>query len=79
ALSAWRDAFLIPPHGAGEQAYFCGNSLGLQPRAVRAALDVELESWARRAVEGHFEGPQPWMDVQDDLQQMLAPLVGAAP
>ena len=78
ALSAWRDAFLIPPHGAGEQAYFCGNSLGLQPRAVRAALDAELDSWARRAVEGHFEGPQPWMDVQDDLQQMLAPLVGAA-
>ncbi|MDE3142313.1 MAG: kynureninase, partial [Pseudomonadota bacterium] len=79
ALSAWRDAFLIPPHGAGEQAYFCGNSLGLQPRAVRAALDAELDSWARRAVEGHFEGPQPWLDVQDDLQQMLAPLVGAAP
>ena len=79
ALSAWRDAFLIPPHGAGEQAYFCGNSLGLQPRAVRAVLDAELDSWARRAVEGHFEGSQPWMDVQDDLQQMLAPLVGAAP
>ena len=78
-LSAYRDAFLIPPHGTGEQAYFCGNSLGLQPRAARAALDAELDQWATRAVEGHFEGMQPWLDVQDELQQMLAPIVGAAP
>ena len=78
-LSACRDAFLIPPHGTGEQAYFCGNSLGLQPRAARAALDAELDQWATRAVEGHFEGTQPWLDVQDELQRMLAPIVGAAP
>ena len=78
-LSACRDAFLIPPHGTGEQAYFCGNSLGLQPRAARAALDAELDQWATRAVEGHFEGMQPWLDVQDELQRMLAPIVGAAP
>ena len=78
-LSACRDAFLIPPHGTGEQAYFCGNSLGLQPRAARAALDAELDQWAMRAVEGHFEGMQPWLDVQDELQRMLAPIVGAAP
>ena len=78
-LSACRDAFLIPPHGTGEQVYFCGNSLGLQPRAARAALDAELEHWARRAVAGHFEGAQPWLDVQDELQPMLAPIVGAAP
>ena len=78
-LSACRDAFLIPPHGTGEQVYFCGNSLGLQPRAVRAALDAELEHWARRAVAGHFEGAQPWLDIQEELQPMLAPIVGAAP
>lgn len=78
-LSAWRDAFMIPPHGNGEQAYFCGNSLGLQPRSVRAALDDELAGWAQRAVENHFEGERPWLDVQDGLQQLLAPIVGAAP
>lgn len=77
-LSAWRDAFLIPPHGDGEQAYFCGNSLGLQPRAARAALDEELENWAQRAVENHFEGPRPWLHIQDELQQLMAPIVGAA-
>ena len=78
-LSALRDEFLIPPHGDGEQAYFCGNSLGLQPRAVRAALERELDSWATRAVEGHFEGEHPWMRVQDELTPTLAALIGAEP
>ncbi len=78
-LSALRDEFLIPPHGKGEQAYFCGNSLGLQPRAARAALERELDSWAMRAVEGHFEGARPWLRVQDELVPTLAALVGAEP
>jgi len=78
-LSALRDEFLIPPHGIGEQAYFCGNSLGLQPRAVRAAIERELDRWATRAVEGHFEGPHPWLRVQDELTPALAALVGAEP
>lgn len=78
-LSALRDEFLIPPHGNGEQAYFCGNSLGLQPRAVRAAIERELDRWATRAVEGHFEGPHPWLRVQDELTPALATLVGAEP
>ena len=78
-LSALRDEFLIPSHGNGEQAYFCGNSLGLQPRAVRAAIERELDRWATRAVEGHFEGPHPWLRVQDELTPALAALVGAEP
>ena len=78
-LSALRDEFLIPPHGDGEQAYFCGNSLGLQPHAVRAALERELDSWATRAVEGHFEGPHPWLRMQEELTPALAALVGAEP
>ena len=45
-LAALRDEFLIPCDSDGsEQAYFCGNSLGLQPRAGRAALIEELEDW----------------------------------
>ncbi len=78
-LSSLRDEFLIPPHGAGEQAYFCGNSLGLQPRAAQAALQRELDAWAQHAVEGHFEGAHPWLHIQDELTPLLAPLVGAAP
>ncbi|MEO6065870.1 MAG: kynureninase, partial [Lysobacterales bacterium] len=44
-LRDFRDEFLIPKHGDGEQAYFCGNSLGLQPRVVRQALLDELDDW----------------------------------
>ena len=78
-LSALRDEFLIPPHGHGVQAYFCGNSLGLQPRAVRMEIEANLATWASLAVEGHFHGRQPWLDVQDALQQMLGPIVGSPP
>ena len=47
-LAAFRDAFLIPRNEDGsEQTYFCGNSLGLQPRATRAALLDELDGYTR--------------------------------
>ena len=35
-LSALRAEFHVPRHGDAEQAYFVGNSLGLQPRGARA-------------------------------------------
>ncbi|XP_067405609.1 kynureninase isoform X2 [Emydura macquarii macquarii] len=36
--------------------YFAGNSLGLQPKKVKAYLDEELDMWARTGVHGHFNG-----------------------
>ncbi|MEO8999788.1 MAG: kynureninase, partial [Rhodanobacter sp.] len=60
-LRALRDEFLIPPHEGRDSVYFCGNSLGLQPRAVRAAVNAELDYWGELAVEGHFKGRLPWM------------------
>src|SRR5690606_34239847 len=44
-LPSLRGEFLLPRHGEGEQAYFCGNSLGLQPRAARAHVDEVLDKW----------------------------------
>lgn len=55
-LRAMRDEFLIPVHEGREQAYFCGNSLGLQPRTARAHVEEVLDKWAHEAVEGHFTG-----------------------
>lgn len=79
-LSAWRDAFWIPRHGDdGEQAYFVGNSLGLQPRALAAFMEEELAHWRDLGVEGHFSGPRPWMHYQDALREPMAALVGANP
>src|SRR3546814_10734682 len=52
-LRGLRDEFLIPRHDGREQAYFCGNSLGLQPRTARAHVEEVLDKWAHEAVEGH--------------------------
>ena len=78
-LRAFRDEFLIPPHEGRDSSYFCGNSLGLQPRAVRAALAAELDDWARLGVEGHFKGRLPWMDYHEFVRDHLAEVVGARP
>jgi len=78
-LAAFRDEFLIPPHGHTEQVYLCGNSLGLQPRATRAALLDELDDWRNLAVEAHFRGKHPWMPYHEFVREHLAEVVGATP
>jgi kynureninase len=70
-----RDLFLVPDG----VAYLAGNSLGLQPRAVREAVDDVLDSWAERGVEGHVAGPFPWVPYQDTMRETSARLVGAHP
>jgi len=78
-LREFRDEFLIPPHGAVDQAYFCGNSLGLQPRGVRQALLDELDDWQQLGVEAHFRGRHPWMPYHEFVREDLAHVVGAEP
>ena len=78
----WRDDFYIPPFTGDpftEVAYFAGNSLGLQPRAPRDAVTVELERWAQMGVEGQLTGPRPWKDYHEALRDPAARLVGALP
>ena len=76
-LRGFRDEFLIPPHGDGEQVYLCGNSLGLQPRATRRALLDELDDWARLGVEGHVHARHPWLPYHAEVRNSLAEVVGA--
>lgn len=78
-LRGFRDEFLIPPHEGRDSHYFCGNSLGLQPRAVRAAIAAELDDWGSLAVEGHFKGRLPWMDYHEFVRDGLAEVTGALP
>jgi kynureninase len=78
-LHLLRSEFLIPQHDGRDQLYFCGNSLGLQPRAVRAALIDELDDWADLAVEAHFRGKHPWMPYHEFVRESLAATVGALP
>ena len=78
-LSVLRGEFHMPRHGDGEQAYFVGNSLGLQPRGARAMVDEVMDKWAREAVEGHFTEPAPWMPYHELVRNGLAAVVGAEP
>lgn len=78
-LSGLRAEFHIPLHEGCEQAYFCGNSLGLQPRRARAYVEEVLDKWAVEAVEGHFTGTGQWMPYHALVRDGLAATVGALP
>ncbi len=77
ALAALRSEFWMPKHGDGEALYFCGNSLGLQPKTVRLRVEEELLSWQTRGVEGHFRGERPWAHTDDFVRKQMARVVGA--
>ncbi len=77
-LKAYRKQFYIPCTSDGtEVIYFCGNSLGLQPRNVAAYIVKELDKWKAQAVKGHFREPDPWFTYQKLLKKPLAHLTGA--
>ena len=78
-LRSFRDRFHIPVHNGREALYFCGNSLGLQPRTVSGALNREAEDWAAMAVEGHFRARRPWFPYHEFLRDQMAAIVGAQP
>ena len=79
-LARFRHEFLFPKGPAGQPvAYFCGNSLGLMPKAARAAAEQEFRAWEERAVEGHFTGDQPWLTYHETLAGATARVVGARP
>ena len=79
-LAAFHQEFHIPAGPNGQPcAYFCGNSLGLMPKAARAAAEQEFDSWERLGVEGHFQAPSFWMHYHDTLTEASARLVGALP
>lgn len=77
-----RHMFLVPPAAGGrydEAAYLVGNSLGLQPKAVRDELLAHLDDWAALGVEGHFEAHDPWIGLPQRLAVPSARIVGARP
>ena len=78
-LRGFRDEFFIPQHDGKPQAYFVGNSLGLQPKGARAHVEEVLDKWATEAVEGHFTGSAQWMPYHELVRDPLARVVGAQP
>ncbi len=79
-LAEFREHYLIPRRSNGERvAYFVGNSLGLQPKGAREAIDQELRDWAELAVDGHFDAAIPWFDYHEIFRDPEADIVGARP
>jgi kynureninase len=76
---SYRNRFHIPIVGGREAIYFCGNSLGLQPKNAREAVEAEMLHWEKLAVEGHFVGRQPWLTYHKQFKEPIGRLVGALP
>ncbi|KAF2796787.1 kynureninase [Melanomma pulvis-pyrius CBS 109.77] len=95
-LRSFRSKFIIPsktniksktvsiPEDNDPAIYFCGNSLGLQPRAVAEYLQTHLNTWATIGVNGHFrkleDSPMiQWQLLAEHAAEQAAPIVGALP
>lgn len=78
SLAHMRGEFHLP-QTTGEEPYiyFCGNSLGLQPKITEEYVLQELEDWKNMGVEGHFRARKPWMPYHEFLSPMMAEVVGA--
>ncbi|KAJ0308882.1 hypothetical protein COL516b_003437 [Colletotrichum fioriniae] len=69
---------------ATPSVYFCGNSLGVPPKAVKDYIHAQLETWASIGVNGHFQGLENsplvcWQDMAEDVAKKSAAIVGALP
>ncbi|MCH8166261.1 MAG: kynureninase, partial [Planctomycetes bacterium] len=80
SLREYRDRFHIPRRPNGEPViYFAGNSLGLQPKTVRAMVEQELDDWAELAVDAHLKARTPWYSYHEVFGERGDRLVGALP
>lgn len=75
-LASFKQRFYFPQKNGKDVIYFCGNSLGLQPRHTEAAIQTELTSWREEAVGGYFGGKNPWLYYQDYTKPALSKMMG---
>lgn len=78
-LNSFRSRFHFPKHNDQDSVYFCGNSLGLQPRSTSYLFQKELDDWAKWGVEGHFNAAQPWLSYHKQFTESLTKICGALP
>uniref|UniRef100_A0A3Q2PZV0 Kynureninase n=1 Tax=Fundulus heteroclitus TaxID=8078 RepID=A0A3Q2PZV0_FUNHE len=88
-LRHFRGNFLVPKiadlppsdlslvDGSEECIYLSGNSLGLQPKNARKYIEEELDNWAKIAIHGHTVGPRPWAWAENNIELLMANVVGA--
>ena len=78
-LKNYRSKFYIPQSDGKDAIYFCGNSLGLQPKSIGLSIEKVLKDWQKLGVEGHFKGDDPWVDYHKRFREPISALVGALP
>lgn len=78
-LKLYRNAFYFPTMHHRPAIYFCGNSLGLQPKKAKEIIETELEVWRNDAIEGFFTGKHPWLYYQEYVKPTLAKIMGCLP
>ncbi len=78
-LKSYREQFFFPYDQHGHLHYFCGNSLGLQPKQTKDYVMQELQDWSQFGVEGHLEAMRPWVHYHEFLTVPMAKIVGALP
>ncbi|MEI2758612.1 MAG: kynureninase [Bacteroidia bacterium] len=76
-LKSFRQKFLFPKHQDKDVIYFCGNSLGLQPKQTREYVLQELNDWKDFGVEGHFQAKNPWYPYHEFLRDNMALIAGS--
>ncbi|QHS62050.1 kynureninase [Chitinophaga agri] len=77
-LKTYREQFYFPQRNGRDAIYFCGNSLGLQPKNVKPAIEQELNDWQHHAVEGYWNAQNPWLYYQQYCSKPLTKIVGAS-
>ena len=78
SLKSYKDLFFIPKNKQGKDLiYFCGNSLGLQPKKTKEYIIQEIDDWKTLAVEGHFHAKNPWLPYHEMLSTSYSKLIGA--
>ncbi|KAJ6171439.1 Kynureninase 2 [Penicillium chermesinum] len=96
-LKDLRDQFIIPSKAnlaskklakpglsKEDSIYFCGNSLGIQPKAVAKYMEAQLDTWSSIGVCGHFtaleDSPlREWQVLSEQAAESMSKIVGATP
>ena len=75
-LKHLRSLFHFPQHNSKKSTYFCGHSLGLQPKETESFVSQELKDWKDMGVLGHFDAKNPWYYYHEYLNKQLSELIG---
>jgi kynureninase len=78
-LCGFKNEIYVPTIQNQSAIYFCGKSLGLQPKKAEHIIHGELNSWRNNAIEGFFHGSHPWLYYQEYAKPTLAKVIGCLP